>query len=149
MADDTKRTGTPGKNAEGDYKMDEVEQLEEDGRGWCGIRTFITGPAAVGAGHHAVYKSNVSLDSDAGCKTSEVDEVSWSITDVPPAYKDSIHVSQQGSESCSVKVELGVPSGTQFTLHAAPKGHAVVRGANTRVACQVNKADAQVISVSQ
>ena len=111
-------------------------------------RTYITGPAAIDAGDVGEYKSNVSIDSDAGCKTAEVDEVLWSITDAPAAFKDLIHVSEQTSESCRVKVEHGVQSGTQFTLHATPKGHAVGKGANPRVACQVNKADAQVISVS-
>jgi hypothetical protein len=126
-----------------------VEELEDDGRGWCGIRTYITGPASVVAGHTAEYKSNVQIDSDPGCKSADVDEVAWSITDAPPQYKDWIHVSQQTNESCKVKIETGVQSGTQFTLHAIPKGHAIGKGANTRIACQVNKADAQVITVSQ
>ena len=125
-----------------------AEQLEDDGRCWCGIRTYITGPAVVNAGHTAEYKSNVAIDSDPGCKFAEVDEVLWSITDAPAAFKDLVHVSQQTSESCNVKVEPGVQSGTQFTLHAAPKGHATGKGTSPRVACQVNKADAQVITVS-
>jgi hypothetical protein len=142
MTDEMRKTS---RAAAGDSQ---VEQLEDDGRCWCGIRTYITGPAVVNAGHAAEYKSNVVIDSDPGCKSAEVDEVLWSITDAPAAFKDLIHVAQQTSESCRVKVEPGVQSGTQFTLHATPKGHAVGKGTNPRVACQVNKADAQVISVS-
>jgi hypothetical protein len=121
---------------------------EDDGRAWCGIRTYITGPAVISAGHTAEFKSNVTLDSDPGCKSAEVDEVQWTITDTPAAFKDLIHVSQQTSEYCKVKIEAGVQSGTQFTLHAMPKGHATGKGTNPRVACQVGKADAQVISVT-
>ena len=126
----------------------QVEPLQDDGRCWSGIRTYITGPALIHAGDTAEYKSNVTIDSDPGCKSAEVDEVSWTITDAPAAFKDLIHVSKQTTESCTVKVEAGVQSGTQFTLHATPKGHALGRGTNPRVPCQVNKADAQVISVS-
>jgi hypothetical protein len=59
-----------------------------------------------------------------------------------------IHVLEQSIAGCKVTVEASVPSGTQFTLTASPKAHGMGKGSNTRVACQVNKADAQVITVS-
>jgi len=123
-------------------------QLEDEGRGWCGVRTYITGPQAIKAGRTAEFKANCKVDSDPGCKSPEIDEVSWTITDVPTAYQNWIHIQRQSTEACFVKVDRDVPSGTKFTLHASPKAHALGIGTSTRVACQVNKADAQIISVS-
>ncbi len=146
MPDEAKRSHPASAKTARDERN--IDQLEDDGRGWCGIRTYISGPAAISPGHQAEYKSNVTLDSDSGCKTAEIDEVLWTISDAPPAYKDCIHIFQQSSESCKVKVEAGVQSGFQFTLHAAPRGHANGKGSNARVACQVSKSDAQIINVS-
>jgi hypothetical protein len=122
--------------------------LEDEGRGWCGVRTYITGPQAIRAGRIGEFRSNCKIDSDPGCKSPEIDEVSWTITDVPTAYQNWIHIQSQSTEMCLVKVDRDVPSGTQFTLHASAKAHALGIGTNTRVVCQVNKADAQIISVS-
>lgn len=123
-------------------------RLDDLGRGWCGVRTYITGPQAIKAGRTADFRSNRHIDFDPGCKSADVDEVSWTITDVPAGYQDWIHVQAQTLEMCVVKVDAGVPSGTQFTLNATPKGHAIAKGTNARIACQVNKADAQVVKVS-
>jgi hypothetical protein len=131
-----------------DEEYEEIGQLEDEGRGWCGVRTYISGPQSVRAGRTAEFKSNCSVDADPGCKNPEIDEVSWTITDVPVTYQNWIHIQQQSVESCVVKVDRDVPSGTQFTLHATPKAHALGLGTNARIACQVNKADAQTISVS-
>jgi hypothetical protein len=76
-----------------------------------------------------------------------VDEVLWSI-DAPAQYRDQIHIRTQSIDSCSVSIETGVPAGTQFGLHATPKAHALAKGPNARVVCQVNKADMQTINVS-
>ena len=126
---------------------DEQEQLEDDGRAWCGVRTYITGPQAIKAGASATFSSNVHVDADRGCRSQNVDEVVWSV-DAPAQYKDQIHIRTQSIENCSISIESGVPPGTEFTLHATPKAHALAKGANTRIACQVNKADAQTINVS-
>jgi hypothetical protein len=123
-------------------------RLEDEGRGWCGVRTYITGPQTIRAGKSGDFKSNCHIDFDEGCKSADIDEVSWTITDVPNAYQNWIHIQQQTTGACLVKIEAGVPSGTQFTLHATPKGHATGKGTNARIACQVNKADSQVVSVS-
>jgi hypothetical protein len=130
-----------------DTEREQEDLLEDDGRAWCGVRTYITGPQTVRAGASATFNSNVHVDADQGCRSYELDEVAWSI-DTPNQYKDEIHIRSQSSESCVVVVEAAVPSGTQFTLHAVPKAHAYAKGAHTRVPCQVNKADMQVIGVS-
>jgi hypothetical protein len=128
---------------------DDIEsRLEDDGRGWCGVRTYITGPQTVGSGKSAEFQSNYYIDSDPGCKSAHIDEVVWTVTDVPSAYQSLIHIQQQDANACVVAVEAGVPSGTHFTLHATPSAHALGRGTSVRVACQINKSDAQIISVS-
>lgn len=128
--------------------VDEERSLEDEGRGWCGVRTYITGPQAVVAGKSACFQSNVHIDADEGCRKTDVDEVSWTITGVPDKYQNWIHIRDQATDGCRVAVEHGVPSGTQFMLHATPKAHGLGKGTNARVACQVNKADAQLITVS-
>jgi hypothetical protein len=127
----------------------EVEELEDDCRCWCGVTTYITGPASIRVNSTGAYQSNVKLTYDKGCRNASVDEVSWTITDVPAAYKDWVHIPNQSNDSCSVKIESGVPVGTQFTLHAMPKAHGVCKGTNARVPCATNKADAQVINVGE
>jgi|SRR6516164_395126 hypothetical protein len=124
------------------------DQLDDEGRGWCGVRTYITGPQAIKAGKTGDFKSNWHVDFDGGCKSADVDEVAWTITDVPAGYQDWIHIQEQTVERCVIKVDEGVPSGTQFTLHATPKAHAVGKGNQARIACQISKADSQVLRVS-
>jgi hypothetical protein len=123
-------------------------QLEDDGRGWCGVRTYITGPQAIKPGESGEFKSNYYIDLDPGCKSGHIDEVLWTLTNVALGYQGLIHIQQQDVNGCVVAVETGVPSGTQFTLHATPAAHALGKGMHARTACQVTKSDAQVISVA-
>ena len=125
-----------------------IEDLEDEGRGWCGVRTYITGPQAIRSGRSGEFKSNYHIDLDPGCKSGHLDEVSWTLTDIPPNYVNYIHINQQDSKECVVAVESQVPSGTQFTLHAKPKAHGLGKGTNARVACEIKKSDSQIISVS-
>lgn len=131
-----------------DQSAYQERSLEDDGRGWCGVRTYITGPQAIGSGKSAEYKSNYHIDFDPGCRSGHIDEVAWTVTDMPSAYQSLIHIEQQNAASCVVAVEAGVPSGVHFTLHATPSAHALGRGASSRVACQVNKSDSQIVNVS-
>jgi hypothetical protein len=124
------------------------DELTNDGRGWCGVRTYITGPRAIESGKSGHFLSNCHVDADLGCHTPRIDEVTWTIGEVAAANEALIHVQQQDTNGCVVTVESGVPSGSTFTLHAVPRAHAHGQAKNARIACQLNKADSQVITIS-
>jgi hypothetical protein len=96
-------------------------QLEDDGRGWCAVRTYITGPGSIRAGTTGQFKSNVHVDADPGCKSHDVDEVLWTI-DMPNQFKDQIHVRNQSADECTVAVEATVSFGHPIYAARDPQG---------------------------